>query len=221
MMQTTRIEDNMEISTSADSSCSAYWLMSSVQEELSEGIARITAATELKPWGFLGRWEESKFMAPRSSEIAQSTRLDGEFRIGSTTMLGNVLELFQTGADWFWSELVGPNHKFQICAALVPDEAAVPSPWSYAGLQLVLISAAKQARPGASHDQVLRTLSQAFISETLNAGGIVVTRLVPELLGPGVAVTGKSAVIDQVAGEFQGLPQVQSQLLKRSRSLET
>jgi hypothetical protein len=76
---------------------------------------------------------------------------------------------------------------------------------------------ARQVRPGrATHDYVLRALTQAFLAETVLAGGIAVTRLQAELLRPGLALTGTSKSIDEAAAEFQDFQQADPIKVERS-----
>jgi hypothetical protein len=99
----------------------------------------------------------------------------------------------------------------------MPPGSQFPGGWTYAGLQLVLSEAARQVRPGrATHDYVLRALTQAFLAETVLAGGIAVTRLQAELLRPGLALTGTSKSIDEAAAEFQDFQQADPIKVERS-----
>ena len=83
----------------------------------------------------------------------------------------------------------------------------------------MLAAASVQVRPGPTHRQVLEVLAEAFIAETLTVGGIAITRVCPDLLRPGIAVTAKPAVIDQIATGFADSASADPLRVQRSRYL--
>jgi hypothetical protein len=58
-----------------------------------------------------------------------------------------------------------------------------------------------------------------IIAESLLAGGIAVTRVGPQLLTPGIALTARSAVIDQIAKDYLEVRQADPIQVERSRFL--
>jgi hypothetical protein len=164
-------------------------------------------------------WEGSRLLKSRAADIARSSRLTAEYRVGDTRMKGDMLALLPSEGDWFWAQFGAEIRPHQICAAFVPPGAPVPAGWTHAGLQLVLTAAARQARPGASHRYILSALEQAFLAEVLVAGGIAVTRLRAELVRPGIALTAPKDVIENISSELTGMQPVDSQLVERSRLL--
>jgi hypothetical protein len=170
-------------------------------------------------WGFVGMWYRSRILESRASDIVQSSLLTAQYIIGDTRMRADMIALRHPENDWFWTQFGTKIRPHQICGALVPASAPRSAGWTYAGLQLVLTAAARQARPGASHASVLRALEQAFLAETLVAEGIAVTRLRAELLRPGIALTGSEVVIDRVTAAFADTRAVDPMLVERSRLL--
>ncbi|HEY6313545.1 MAG TPA: hypothetical protein VIY52_22455 [Streptosporangiaceae bacterium] len=219
-MEITRIEAQLEVSLSPDNSCSVLWLVPEQDPgELAEAMIAVTRVAEMTAKGFVGLWERSRLLESKKADIARTSQLGAQYAIGETRMNADLLALALPDSDWFWSQFGKNMRPHQICAALVPPSAFAPSGWTYAGLQLVLSAAALQARPGASHEYTLRALEQAFLAETLVAGGIAATRLRAELLPPGIALTSTKELIDKVAAEFADRRAIEQLLVERSRYL--
>jgi hypothetical protein len=219
-MDIARIEAHLEVAWSADTSCSVLWLVPERDpEELADAMAAIgDSAAEMPASGFVGVWEGSELLAAHAADIARSTELSARFSVGQTRMISDMVALPASADEWFWPLFAMKVRPHQICAALVPA-GDVSSGWKFAGLQLVLAAAARQARPGSSHGFTLRALEQAFLAETLTAGGIAVTRLRAELLPPGIALTSTPAVIDRIRAALAGARPVEPLLVDRSRHL--
>jgi len=217
-MKTNRIQAQLEASVSADTSCSVYWLIPDADaEELHEAMSALTSRTEMTPWGFLGWWDQTAKLDPHAADISQAERLFGHYSIGDTRMTGSTLALPPLAGSWFWQLFAAGMRQNQICAALMPPDSPFPGGWTHAGLQLVLAEAARQVRPGlATHYYALRALAQAFLAETVTAGGIAVTRLQAELMRPGIALTGTSEMIDEAAVEFQNFQRADPVQVERS-----
>jgi len=66
---------------------------------------------------------------------------------------------------------------------------------------------------------VLESLAEAFIAETLAVSGIAITRVCPELLRPGIAITASHAAIDESGAMFEDAPPADSLQVQRSRYL--
>ena len=188
-MQTSRLEEQFSVVASADTSCSVLWLLPADPAEIADAMAAITARSGLVARGFAGWWDQSPTWQARAGEIEGATVLRADMRVGATRMAGAMLDVRPGGVSWFWPEFAGRVRQRQICAALVPPEAAAPAGWAQAGLQLVLAAASLQVRPGPTHLQVLEVLAEAFIVETLAVSAVAITRVCPELLRPGMAVT--------------------------------
>jgi hypothetical protein len=220
-MEAARIEAQLEPMVLPDTSCSVFWLIpDGDREELTTAMETVTARMHMLPWGFLGAWDQSTKLASQSEDISQAARLSAHYSVGDTHMTANVIEIPLLKVNWFWSTFAAGPRQHQICATLMPPGTDIAAGWAYAGLQLVLAEAARQVRPGrTTHGYALRALAQAFLAETLLAGGIAVSRLQSELLPPGIALTATSDLIDQVAADFRGAAQVDPLLLERSRWL--
>jgi hypothetical protein len=149
VMQTSRMEERLSVVASADTSCSVLWLLPDEPAELAGAMARTAASTGLAARGFAGRWDLSATWHARAGEIDAATVVNAEMRIGATRMTGAMLDVGQHGVSGFWPEFGGRVRHRQICAALVPPQAAAAGGgWVQAGLQLVLAAASFQASRG-------------------------------------------------------------------------
>jgi hypothetical protein len=66
---------------------------------------------------------------------------------------------------------------------------------------------------------VLEVLAEAFIIETLAVSGFAITRVCPELLRPGIAITASDAAIDEIGAMFEDAPPADALQVQRSRYL--
>jgi hypothetical protein len=218
-MEVARFEADLDATLSPDNSCSLLWLVPGADpQELGRGMAEVGAAAAMPAWGFVGLWEGSRLLEARAADISVLSRGSAEYIVDNTRMKANVLALPFEESGWFWSQFGAEIRPHQICGALIPS-GAEPRGWTYAGLQLVLSAAARQARPGASHEYTLRALEQAFLAESVAAGGIAVTRLRAELLRPGIALTARRDLMDRVSGSIADAPAIDPLLIERSRFL--
>jgi hypothetical protein len=219
VMQTSRMTEQLSIVASAESSCSVLWLLPDEGDDLAQPMTAVLEASPLAARGFLGVWDQSKAWQARTREVEAVTVLDAEMRVGTVRMTAAMLDLRPDSSAWFWREFGGRVRQRQLCAALVPAEATSAAGWAQAGLQLVLAAAAVQVGWSATHQQVQRTLAEAFIAETLAVGGIAVTRVCPELLHPGIAVTARAGVGDSITTGLRDAVPADPLLVERSRYL--
>jgi hypothetical protein len=219
VMQMSRMTEQLSVVASAESSCSVLWLLPDEGYDLAQPMTGVLAASALVARGFLSGWDQSAAWQARTRDVEAVTVLDAEIRLGTVRMTAAMLDLKPDSSVWFWREFGGRIRQRQICAALVPAEATSAAGWAQAGLQLVLAAAAVQTRPGPTHRQVQRTLVEAFIAETLAAGGAAVTRVCPELLHAGMAITAGAEVIDSVTAGLQDAVPADPLLVERSRFL--
>src|SRR5260221_14235701 len=218
-VQTSRVEEQLGIVASGDHSCSVFWLIPGSPAELAEAMATVVEATGLVAYGFGAWWTGSASWQAMAERISAAAVVDAELRVGAPRLAGAMLELPAAAGGWFWVAFGGRIGQRQIAAALMPRHAASAAGWTQAGLQLVLMAAARQARPGATPAQVLAGLVQAFIAETLAAGGIAVTRVCPELLQPSLAISASRAALDQIVPALGHFPAADPLLVQRSRQL--
>ncbi len=104
-------------------------------------------------------WDHSKLLEAMAAEISHASRISAEYTIGDTRMKADMLALPLLEDDWFWVQFGVTMRPHQLCAALLSANAPEAGGWRYAGLQLVLSAAARQARPGAGHGYTLRALA--------------------------------------------------------------
>jgi hypothetical protein len=88
-----------------------------------------------------------------------------------------------------------------LCAALFPRARTVPDGWVYSAVRLVMVGGTNVLNRGVGG--ALDGLLHAFLTDTLQAGGIAVISGGLELCGPGVALTGSKEQINQ-AERFLG-----------------
>lgn len=219
-MEAARIEAQLDPSLLPDSSCSVLWLVPGEDfAALSGPMRAVSEAAGMAAWGFLGAWEGSKILETKAVDRSELSRLSAQYIVGSTRMTADMFELPTRRSDWFWTCFAIGVRPHQICGVLIPPGAQASGGWKYAGLQLVLSAAARQARPGSSHRYTLHALEQAFLAETIAAGGIAVTRLRAELLRPGIALTSTATLIDRVSVAFAGAGAIEPLLVERSKHL--
>lgn len=220
MRQIARVEAELDEALSPDSSCSVLWLVpEGGAEDLRTTMNVVAELSAMNAWGFVGAWEQSKLLGAMATEISHASRISAEYAIGNTRMKANMLALSFPEDGCFWVQFGASVRPHQICGALLPSAVREAGGWRYAGLQLALSAAARQARPGASYGYTLRALEQAFLAEVVIAGGIAVTRLRAELLGPGIALTASGNQIDSVSAELGSARAIDPQLVERSRLL--
>jgi hypothetical protein len=219
VMQMSRMTEQLSIVASAESSCSVLWLLPGEGDDLAQPMTAILAASALAARGFLGGWDQSPVWQARTRDVEAVTVVDAEMRVGTVRMTAAMLDLKPDNSMWFWREFGGRIRQRQLCAALLPAESTSAAGWAQAGLQLVLAAAATQARPGPTHRQVLGVLAEAFIADTLAAGGVAVTRVCPELLHPGIAITGRPEVVDSITAGLKDAVPADPLLVERSRYL--
>jgi hypothetical protein len=218
-MEVVRIEAQLDAALSSDNACSVLWLVPEADpRELGRGMAGVTAVAAMAAWGFVGLWDRSKLLEARAADVSRLSRGSAEYTTDNTRMKAEMLALPFEEGGWFWTQFGAKMRPHQICGALIPASAETGG-WRYAGLQLVLSAAARQARPGVSHEYTLLALEQAFLAEVVAAGGVVVTRLRAELLRPGVALTSKRDLIDRVSVGIADAPVIDPLLVERSRLL--
>lgn len=218
-METARIEAELDIALSSDNSCSVLWLVpESDPQDLASTMTVVTEHADMMVWGFIGAWERSKFWESRAADIDRLSRGSAECTVGDTRVQAQMLALPVEDQNWFWAQFGTGMRPYQICAVLMPVNAQLRG-WTYAALQLVLSAAARQVRPGASYQYVLRFLQQAFLSEVIAAGGIAATRLRAELLQPGIALTSTSELIGSVSAPIADARAIDPLLTERSRLL--
>lgn len=219
-MQIARVEAELGATLSPDSSCSVLWLVPEAgAEDLGIAMTAVTEFSAMNAWGFVGAWERSKLLGARAAEISRASRISAEYAIGDTRMKASMLALSFPDDMWFWVQFGEAMRPQQIAGALLPGVVPETGGWRYAGLQLVLSAASRQARPGGSYAYTLRALEQAFLAEIVVAGGIAVTRLGAELLAPGIALTSSGNLIDRILGGLGNARAIDPQLVERSRLL--
>jgi hypothetical protein len=102
------------------------------------------------------------------------------------------------GETGLW-ELLAATRGLQLCAALFPHRARVADSWAYSAARLAMMAGTYVLAMGSN---VQDGLLHGFLTDTMQAGGIALTKAGLELCGPGVALTGSADHIDQVEQVF-------------------
>jgi hypothetical protein len=91
--------------------------------------------------------------------------------------------------------------------------------WVDAAAHLSLVEGAFPLKFAASGSDVVRSLREAFFDQTIHSGGFAMTKISPEMVGPGVAITGERNQIDNVEAFLRGQSRVDAISLARARQL--
>jgi hypothetical protein len=208
-----RIESELDYWFSADLPvCSVLWLIGG-PEELVPALARLA--------GQLG-WAECRAAAcaprtrpsPFPAVAGRQELLRAEFDLAGSAIedarrpilrhpasKGSVCEVVsaEPAADGVWRTLA-TAHGLQACAALFQSGSTVPDDWIYSAMRLVMITGTAALNCGAGG--VRDALLHAFMADTLQGGGLAITKVVTEECGAGVALTGSPAAIDEAQRAF-------------------
>ena len=118
---------------------------------------------------------------------------------------GSVCEVVsaEPAADGVWRSLA-TAHGLWVCAGLFQSGGMVPGDWIYSAMRLVMIAgtAALNRGVGGGAGGVQDALLHAFLADTLQGGGLAVSKVVTEKCGAGVALTGRPAAIDEAQRAF-------------------
>ena len=212
MISVARIESELEYRFSADLPvCSVLWLLGG-PGELVPALARLA--------GQLG-WAECRAAAcaprtlpPRFAAAGRQELLRAEFDLEGSAIedtrspvlrhpahRGSVCEVVSAdpGADRIWRALATADG-LRVCAGLFQSAATVPDAWVYSATRLVMIAGTAALNCGAGGVQ--DALLHAFLADTLQGGGLAVSKVVTEECGAGVALTGSPAAIDEAQRAF-------------------
>jgi hypothetical protein len=232
MITVARIESELDYWFSSDPPvCSVLWLIGD-PEELVQALARLA--------GQLG-WVECRAAAcaPRtrpslfSAAAGRQDLLRAEFDVAGSLIetarspilrhpssKGSVCEVVsaEPAADGVWRTLAtAPG--LCACAGLFQSGGAVPDDWIYSAMRLVMISGTTALNRGVAARGGQDALLHAFLADTLQGGGLAVIKGVFEQCGPGVALTGSPAVIDEAQHAFAAAARLEDVQVRHSLAL--
>jgi hypothetical protein len=107
----------------------------------------------------------------------------------------------------------------QLCAAMFRGSQDQPGQWADAATRLSVAAGVHRWMRLASAFDVEACLLDGFLAEVLTAGGVAITKIVPELLRAGIALTGMPGEIDRVEGVLAHLPRIDDLAVRRSCQL--
>jgi hypothetical protein len=96
---------------------------------------------------------------------------------------------------------------------------AVPDDWIYSAMRLVMIAGTFALNRGAGHLGVQDALLHAFMADTMRGGGLAVIKVLTEECGPGVALTGSAAAIDEAEHAFATAVRVEDVRVRHSLAI--
>jgi hypothetical protein len=150
-------------------------------------------------WGLLtrdagGNPEHSlSALAGREATVALSVP-----RLGSSSEC-EVVKLIPGDDHEFWALFSKSPYTRELCGAILRGKQEFDGGWSNAALQLSIVTCWGRFSRLTSATQVQDRLLQAFLAETKLVGGIAVTKVVPEMLRAGIALTGRPGDIHEIA----------------------
>jgi hypothetical protein len=214
MITIARIESELDYWFRADPPvCSVLWLIGS-PGELVPALTRFTGQLgqpECRAAACVPRTRRPPFAAAAGQyellraelDLAGSAIEDApDPLLRHPSSKGSVCEVVSAdpAADGIWRTLAAA-HGLQACAGVFPPGGTVPGQWIYSAMRLAMIAGTTALNRGtASGGQ--DALLHAFLADTLQGGGLAAIKGNLELCGPGVALTGSPAAIDQAQRAF-------------------
>jgi hypothetical protein len=226
-----RIESELDYWFSADPPlCSVLWLIGS-PGELVPALTRLAGQlgwAECRAAACTPRTRPSPFRAGTSHQellraelgLAGSAIEDTRSPIlRHPSSRGSACEVVSAdpAADEIWRTLATANG-LRVCAGLFPSGGSVPGDWIYSALRLVMIAGTTALNRGAAlggQDALLH----AFMADTLQGDGLAAIKGSLELCGPGVALTGSPAAIDEAQQAFATAARAEDVQIRHSLAL--
>lgn len=209
MITVARVESELDYWFSAEPPASSVLcLMGDWQDDLLPALVRIGAdlapvrcgAASCEPWSqprTLARLARAEVLLEATTGFAGSAVANSSSPIiRHDTSRGSACEIVSADpqAEEAW-QVLAARPGLRVCAALFPGATVVPDSWVYSAARLVLVAGTNVLNRGTGG--ALDGLLQAFLTDTLQSGGIAVTSGGLELCGPGVALTGPWDQINQ------------------------
>ena len=204
-----RVQSELDFWFSGDPPvCSVLWLLGDQQDDVMPALRRIgsgLAPLQLAVAGCapssrprpLARLVGAELLLEASVEFSGRALADSPSPIvRHESSTGSACEVVSADAEaaetW---RVVASGRGLRRCAALFPGADGVPDGWIYSAARMVMVAGTNVLSRGAP--SAMDGLLQAFLADTLQAGGIAVTTGGLELCGPGVALTGTADHIDR------------------------
>jgi hypothetical protein len=226
-----RVESELDYWFSAEPpACSVLWLMGDPQDDLVPALVRIGAGLAPLRCGIAScvPWSRLRTLAGLAGAellLEATTSFAGAALANSSspivrheTSRGSGCEVVgvdaQTEGVW---QVLSSRPGLRLCAALFPRMTTVPDSWVYSAVRLVMVGGTNVLSRGVGG--ALDGLLHAFLTDTLQAGGIAVISGGLELCGPGVALTGSGDQINQVERALGETWPADETLVRRSLEL--
>lgn len=226
-----RVETELDFRFSGDPPvCSVLWLLGDLQDEVVPMLTQVSASLAPLLCGVaccvpssrprpLAGLAGAELLLGASVEFAGRALSDSSSPIvRHETSRGSACEVAAVDADvdatW---QVVASGRGLRRCAALFLGADRVPEGWIYSAVRMVMVpgtNVLSRGVAGAEHG-----LLQAFLSDTLQAGGIAVITGSLELCGPGVALTGAVDQIDTAEGVLRNGEVADDLLVRHSLEL--
>lgn len=217
-LRVARLEERLSVEAMGSQACSVLWLIPDQAVELGDAMGKVITSAHQEGWVIVGAWERSASLSPDLATLMAREPPEAELRVGPTRLVANAVKVEGSEGGALWREFRMRVRKHEICGILTHAHNQPEAGLRFAAIDLVLAGAARQARPGASHDAVLTCMAQAFVAEALAADAVAVTRLEAEPLAPGLALTGRPGTIDRLAPGLEGAAKLEGLTFERARS---
>ena len=209
MITVARVETELDFWFSGDPPvCSVLWLLGDLQDEVVPTLTRVGASLAPLRCGVaccvpssrprpLAGLAGAEPLLGASVDFAGRTLADSSSPVvRHETSTGSACDVAAVDADvdatW---QVVASGRGLRHCAAMFPGANGVPEGWIYSAIRMVMVAGTNLLNRGMGG--AVDGLLQAFLADTLQAGGIAVITGGLELCGPGVALTGAVDHIDR------------------------
>jgi hypothetical protein len=213
-----RVEAELSIVIQPDPPvCSVLWLIPDGEGDLGETLSRINYSLgPLSCQGVLCELGTATSSRPLSELTGRQPVAEVRIEFPDTVSICQIAEI-DVGRDaGFWELFSRSSYRRQLCAGLFRGGIPESKSWSAAAIQLAVIAGTVPFLKLRSSYDTRYALLQAFLAETLLCDGMAVTKVVPEMLGAGIGLTGAPAAIDDVEAVLVGAPRADEMAVKHS-----
>jgi hypothetical protein len=199
--------------------CSVLWLIPTEVSDLGRAMATLASEANISSCvGVLCRPSTANAANSLSTLLQRNSVVDARVVVGGTEAVCEVMDVQPNEDVAFWELFGRSSYQRQLCGGLF--YGAPPSlAWEHSAIQLALMAGAGPLqRLAAAHD-VQDVLLEAFVAETMLAGGAALTKVVPEMYRAGLAVSGTKDLIERLESVLQHAPRLDETEVRHSVEL--
>jgi hypothetical protein len=218
MTRVARLAEDPSLSVTGDAiSCSVLWIVPDDESDLANTANRLAnLASVVSCWGFLCRPAVANPPRLLKSITGRNLFLEAALDMPSGSSVCEVAEVDVAHDAAFWSLFGTSTYQRQLGGALFYEGDAPYGAWLDAAIQLALVAGSLPFwRLPTSHD-VQDVLLHAFIAETIAAGGIALTKVVPEMFRAGLGISGSREGIDAIERQLVGIERLPDEPVQHS-----